>query len=399
MKPLLFLVLFSSALFGQKTVAPGPPSTPSLPTTPTTPNPNTRTTTPFPSDQTQQQGIEINRPVYLSGKVTLDDGTPPPDLVRIEKICGSNPKPQGYTDSKGRFNFQLDSSVGIFADASDSSFGGFPGQPRRSSSSGNFGRNGEPNLSGCELRAVLPGFRSDTVNLSMHRAFDNPNVGTIVLHRLGGVEGTTISYASLHAPKDATHAFEKGREAMKKSKEPEAEKQFRKAVELYPGYATAWYELGRIEESRQQIKEATEDYRKSIEADAKYISPFLSLSNIAARNADWAQTLDLTDRAIRLNAVEFPQMYYFNALANLNLRHLDTAEKSAREAQKLDTRKTFVKLDQLLGVILMEKQDYTGAARQMRAYLDANPQAKDAGQVRAQLAELEKLSPPPASQR
>lgn len=401
MKPLLFLVffvLFSFSLVGQKTVAPGTPSSPSLPTNPTTPNPSTRGTTPFPSDQTQQQGIDTNRPVYLSGKVTLDDGTAPPDLVRIEKICGSNPKPQGYTDSKGRFNFQLDSNIGILSDASDSSFG-FPGQSRRNSSSGTFGRNGEQSLSGCELRAVLPGFRSDTVNLSMHRAFDNPNVGTIVLHRLGGVVGTTISYASLNAPKDASHAFEKGLEAMKKNKEPEAEKQFRKALELYPGYATAWYELGRIEEGRQQIKEAAQDYRKAMEADAKYISPFLSLSNIAARNADWAQTLDLTDRAIQLNAVEFPQMYYFNALANLNLRHLDTAEKSAREAQKLDTRKTFVKLDQLLGVILMEKQDYPGAARQMRAYLDANPQAKDAGQVRAKLAELEKLSPPPASQR
>ncbi len=400
MKPAVFLFILAIASFAQKPVAPGTPATPNIPTTPTVPNPNNpRNTSPFPNDQTQQQGIEVNRPIYLSGKVTIDDGTPPPDLVKLEKICGANPKPQGYTDSKGRFNFQVDSNLGILADASDSSFGGFPGQPQRNNNPGGFGRNSEQSLSGCELRAVLPGFRSDSVNLSMHRAFDNPNVGTIILHRIGGVVGTTISYASLHAPKDATHAFEKGREALKKNKEPEAEKQFHKAVELYPGYATAWYELGRIDEGRQQIKEATENYKKAMEADAKYISPFLSLSNIAARNSDWAQTLDLTDRAIRLNAVEFPQMYYFNALANLNLRHLDTAEKSAREAQKLDTRKTFVKLDQLLGVILMEKQDYLGAARQMRSYLDANPQAKDAGQVRAQLAELEKLSPPPASHR
>jgi len=397
MKPAIFLILLTSAIFGQKTVAPGTPSTPSIPTTPTVPNTTTRFPSPYPNP-TQQQGIDTNRPIYLSGKVTLDDGTPPPDLVKIEKICGTAPKPQGYTDSKGRFNFQLDSNIGIMSDASDASFGGIQGQ-QRNSNYGNVGRNGEQGLSGCELRAVLPGFRSDTVNLSMHRAFDNPNVGTMVLHRIGGVEGTTISYTSLHAPKDATHAFEKGRDALKKNKEPEAEKQFRKAVELYPAYATAWYELGRLEEGRKQMKEATEDYRKAMEADAKYLSPFLTLSNIAMHNSEWAQAADLTDRAIRLNSVEFPQMYYFNALANLNLRHLDQAEKSAREAQKLDTRKTFVKLDQLLAAILVEKQDYPGAARQMRAYLEANPQAKDASQVRAQLAELDKLSPSPASQR
>jgi tetratricopeptide (TPR) repeat protein len=395
MKPVLFLLLAAVSLgFSQKAVTPGRPTTPTIPTVPTTPtNPNTRNTNPFPTDQSQQT-MDTARPIYLSGKVTLDDGTPPPDFVRIEKICGASPRPQGYTDSKGRFNFQLDGNIGVLADASDSTFG------RQSPSAGNItGRNGERNLSGCDLRAVLPGFRSDTVNLSMHRAFDNPNIGTIVLHRIGGVEGTTISYASLNAPKDATRAFEKGREALKKEKQTEAEKQFRKAVELYPGFATAWYELGRLEEGRKQESEAQTDYRKAMEADPKFISPYLNLSNMAAQKADWAQTVELTDGAIKLNAVEFPQVFYLNALANLNLRHLDAAEKSARQAQKLDTRKVLARLGQLLGVILLEKQDYPGAALQMRAYLVANPQAKDATQVRAQLEQLDKLSPPPAGQR
>ena len=391
------LQMVTVSALAQKTITPGRPvvTNPGLPTTPTTPNSGTTRNTPFPGDQTQQ-GVDIARPIYLSGKVVIDDGTPPPDLVRLEKVCGSSPKPQGYTDAKGRFNFQLDGNIGVMADASDSNFGTMPGQTR-SSSSGGFGR-GEQNLSGCELRAVLAGFRSDTVNLSMHRTFDNPNIGTIVLHRLGGVVGTTISYASLHAPKDATHAYEKGREALKKEKQPEAEKQFRKAVDLYPEYAAAWYELGRMEEGRQQFQEAAVDYRKSMDADVKYVSPLLQLSNLSAREGKWAETLEYTDRALRLNSVEFPQAFYFNALANLNLRHLEAAEKSAREALKMDTRKNFTKLDQLLGVILFEKQDYSGAAKFMRSYLDSNPTAKDAGQVRAQLAELDKLSPPPASQ-
>ena len=388
MKIAILLFSFVASLQAQKSISPGRPVTTTpgtITTNPTTSNPNTTNTNNLPNS-TNQPGIDTARPVFLSGKVVLDDGTPPPELVRIEKLCGASPRPEGYTDSKGRFSFQLDSSVGVFADASDSTLGGFPGQQRTSSNS----RATETSLSGCELRAILPGFRSDSVNLSMHRAFDNPNVGTIVLHRIGGIEGTTISYASLNAPKDAARAYEKGREALKKEKQPEAEKQFRKAVELYPGYATAWYELGRLDEARNQPKEASENYRKSIEADPKFFSPYLSLSNITARSGDWAQTLDLTDRALRLNSIEFPQAYYYNAVANLNLRHLDEAEKSAREAEKLDTRKNFPKLNQLLAAILIEKQDYSGAAKSMRAYLDANPQAKDAVEVRARLAELDK---------
>ena len=385
----LLLLSFAVLSFGQKTVTPGRPvTTPGTPinNNPVNPNPNSNTNTNTNPNNTNQQGLNTARPVFLSGKVALDDGTPPPELVRIEKICGATPRPEGYTDSKGRFSFQMDNNVGVFADASDSSFGGFPGQ--RSSASG--GSNTERSLSGCELRAVLPGFRSDSVNLSMHRSFDNPDVGTIILHRIAGVQGTTISYVSLNAPKDATRAFEKGREALRKEKQPEAEKQFRKAVELYPGYASAWYELGRMEEGRNQMKEATADFKKSIDADPKYVSPYLNLSNITAHDADWAQTLDLTDRALHLNSVEFPQAYYYNAVANLNLRHLDQAEKSAREAIKLDTRKSFVKLNQLLAAILVEKQDYSGAAKAMRDYLRDNPQASDAEKVRARLAELDK---------
>src|ERR1022692_3248637 len=35
------------------------------------------------------------RPIYLSGKVMLDDGTPPPGPVTIERVCNGNPRAQG----------------------------------------------------------------------------------------------------------------------------------------------------------------------------------------------------------------------------------------------------------------------------------------------------------------
>jgi regulator of sirC expression with transglutaminase-like and TPR domain len=45
----------------------------------------------------------------------------------------------------------------------------------------------------------------------------------------------------------------------------------------------------------------------------------------------------------------------------------------------------------LLGVILAQKQDYSGAAEQFKAYLVAVPGASDAATVRGQLTQLEKL--------
>lgn len=106
--------------------------------------------------------------------------------------------------------------------------------------------------------------------------------------------------------------------------------------------------------------------------------------------------MDTTNRAIRLDPVDFPQAYFFNSVANYYLHRLDAAEKSAREAEKLDSQYRFPKVNQVLGVILAEKRDFAGAAEQMRSYLKFAPEAQDATTVKGQLAELEKLSNPTA---
>lgn len=404
-----FTLFFSLSAFGQKG-APAPSrgagvgvgsSVPGS-TTPGTGFPNTpgRNTNNLPgTDQNRTNFPDTQRPIFLSGKVMLADGTAPTESVTIEKICSGNPRPVAYTSSKGRFSFQLGNTAGVMADASTSSLGN---SPYGNSGDGGFGSqrqtggspfgNTERDLMNCELRASLPGFRSDTVSLAGHRLFDNPDVGTIILRRMGNVEGTTISATSLQAPKDARKAFDKGRELLKKEKNEEAEKEFRKAVDAYPKYAVAWHELGRLQAGRNDSDGARKSYEQAIAADSKYVNPYLEMALMSAHAGDWKETADITSRVIRLNAVDFPVAYYYNAVANYNLKALDAAEKSAREAQKLDTQHRNPKADQLLGMILIEKKDFSGAAEQMRSYLKFAPGAKDADQVRSQLSELEKAA-------
>ena len=144
----------------------------------------------------------------------------------------------------------------------------------------------ERDLLGCEIRAVLPGFRSEVVSLASRRSMDNPDVGTIILHRMGHVEGRIISGTSLNAPKDAKKAFEKGQDLVKKKKFDEAAKSFQKAVDLYPKYAAAWFELGRLQEAQNQPDEARKSYEQSTAADPRFISPHLALALAAARVKD-----------------------------------------------------------------------------------------------------------------
>lgn len=353
---------------------------------------------PFPTDQQRmpQRMPEMPRSIFLSGRVMLDDGTPPPEPVTIERVCNGSPRPEGYTDSKGRFSFELGRNTAAMADASTS--GGFEGlgQPNSPTFGGggfggmSGGQNIERMLMGCELRASFPGFRSDNINLAGRRMLDNPDVGTIVLHRLANVEGFTFSATSGLAPKDARKAYEKSKDLLRKKKLPEAKVQLEKATSIYPKYAAAWYDLGRVLEANKELAEAKKAYEASIEADRKYVNPYLNLSGLYARESNWEKTAELSAQAVRLNPFEFPQMHFFNAVANLNLNKLDDAEKSAREARRLDPKSRFPKIDHVLGIILAEKRDIPGAAESLRAYLKASPDAPDAENIKKQLEQLEK---------
>jgi tetratricopeptide (TPR) repeat protein len=248
------------------------------------------------------------------------------------------------------------------------------------------------NLMGCELRAMLPGYRSDAVNLSGRRMFDQPDVGTIILHRLANVEGTTISATTLMAPKDARKAYEKAREALRKGKTADAQKELDKAVTAYPQFAAAWNDLGMLHEQGKDLTQARDCYSKAVAADPKLVPPYLHLTQLWLPEKNWQQVADITARVIKLDPVDYPEAYFYNAVAEYNMGKYEAAEVSAREAQKLDTAHKYPQVQHVMGVILYQKKDYAGAADQMRQYLLLAPDAPDASQVKQQLTELERLS-------
>ena len=372
----------------------------------TTSVPSTPSTIPGRTTQPGQQFPEMmNRPIYVSGKVVTDQGTPPPDSVTMELVCGSTIRPQGYTNSKGHFSFQLGQNQGVFQDAS---MGGAPEMRGMGSSTsmGQMGQNSpfggsamnsmggisERALMGCELRATLAGYRSDNLNLAGRRVMDNPDVGTIILHRLANVEGTIVSASSLAAPKDARKAYDKAREAMRKDKWDEAGKNLQKAVEIYPKYADAWFELGRYYHHSNNGDEAVKAYSQAIQIDPKFVKPYVPMAVLAYGKQNWADMAQFSGKAVRLDPATSPEAFLFNAVAEYNLRHLDVAEKSARQGIQIDSNHRVPKLNHLLGAILADKQDYPGAASQMKSYLEFAPKATDAEQVRKQLAEIEKFA-------
>jgi tetratricopeptide (TPR) repeat protein len=316
--------------------------------------------------------VDALHAVVLMGKVVIEGGGTPDAPVRIERVCGAAPRAEGFTDAKGNFSIMLGQEQSGIPDASETPSRGSPSQ-----------------LSGCELRALLPGYRSDAVSLS-NRNMGNPNVGTIFLHRVSNVAGLTTSATSDLAPKDARRAYRKALNAIKKNKLDEAQKLLQRAVAIYPKYAAAWCELGGLYERRNLTAEAREAYRQSIAADSKYINPYERLYLLAYREGKWQEAADTTDRVLRLNPFDFSDAYYYNAIANLRLNRLDAAEKSAREAVRLDASHQNGKAYYALGYILAQRRNYSEAAQNLKTYLAMAPAGKVSDDVRKQLGEIER---------
>jgi tetratricopeptide (TPR) repeat protein len=321
------------------------------------------------------------------------DGGAPAESVTIERLCSTNSvRAEGYTDSKGRFSFNLGQNSGAFADSSIGNPQAFqPGGTGASSNIGAGGANPNPESAywDCELRARLPGYRSGTVSLAGRRMLDNPDVGVIVLYPMAGIQGLTASATSSRAPKEARKAYEKGLAAAKKGKPDQAEQDFRKAVQVYPRFAEAWLELGKALERGEHYPEAREAYASALAADSKYVYPYQQLYQMALREQNWQDLADKTGQLLHLDPYEFPNAYYFNALAHLQLREYDAAEKSAQQAVEADWKQANPKTYYLRGAILVQKKDWAGAAESFRAYLKAAPDAADKAYVEKTLGQID----------
>jgi cytochrome c-type biogenesis protein CcmH/NrfG len=328
------------------------------------------------------------RPIFVSGKVLLENGGALSETVAIERICNGVSRREAYTDVKGQFEFQLGLNV-TFQDASESD----TRTTLNSSPRPGSGSSPRPlDLNGCELRAVLAGYQSSVVVLRTAGGDTwQYEVGTIFLKRMGDAPGTTISVTSMAAPKDAMHAYEKAQKT--KTESPaEAEKALDKAVHIYPQFAAAWSLLGDIHRQRNEFEAARTAYARAIAADPQFVNPAYGLAMIAMQERKWDETVHLSDQVLKLNAGAFPLAYFVNAAANYNQQNFDAAEESARKFKALDTQHAHPDVCLLLSYILSRKQDYAGAAHEIRDFLAVSPNSPDAEALTTEAKRFEQLS-------
>ena len=344
------------------------------------------------------RGQQIQRPIYLTGSVVLSSGEKPLEPVMIRRVCGSDSSPEGYTDAKGRFSFQVGS--GTSTASFDASVGGQSSDDLITGQSTPFGRLTGVNpsmgvdLSGCSLVVDAPGYRSNPIRLSRMHSMDRTDVGTFILTPLGGSQATAVSATTLAAPKKAKSAFEKAMKEIRKGSAAKVERvinELTKAVELYPEYAAAWTLLGQTKIQIGDVSGAGQALQRALEIDPLYIKPYEPLIVLRMSQGDWRRANELADVALEFNSADV-RMRWFKAVSQYELGSFDEAIRIIDAIQNDEQEaKLYPQTHHIRGLIHARRGEFDEAASEYRRYLEIAPESVAGDRIRRELNEWQEL--------
>jgi tetratricopeptide (TPR) repeat protein len=302
-------------------------------------------------------------PVIVSGTVTLEDGSPPPFIVSIERVCtpayGDAPGP--LTNKKGEWLWRID----------------FDPFDQRA----------------CVFRASHTGWVSTVVDASgLNQDLHNTTmkVPPLVI-AAATADPYTIHLAGDDIPGRVRGSFNKALKALDARKYDEALSELKDSVTAVPKFAEGWHAMGVINDTRGQMPEARDAYTHAIEADPKQLPSYVTLTRLCIKTKDWQCALKNADSLIKLDTKHiYPEIYLHRAVAQYQLKDLSAAEESAQEGIRRDTKHKWPRTEYVLGRILEAKGDMNAARERMTKYLDLQPTAKDAEEVQAHMLALGK---------
>jgi len=343
------------------------------------------TSTPRPSDTITRPGSIQDSGLYdywadmsgqgraggaLLGKVAVEGATLPWEPLLVTVTCSGKVDYTTQTDAKGSFGI-----VGLTL-------------PGALGKQGDSQRQMETHFEGCVVEGIVPGFRSSAITITQQMLREQPEIGTIMLSRIGRGSATTLSRTTETASPKAIKSFEKARAEMLQHNPSDAERDLQKAVQTDPGFAEAWLQLGKVQQASDP-QAAKNSFSKALAADPEFVLPYEQLAALAAQSSNWQEVLDNTNRMAQLYPEGTPQSWYLNALANFQMGKPDLAEASANKSLALDPHHSVLNTEQLLAVILARKGDLAGALDHLRSSVKYVPPGPNSDMLKQQIAQLE----------
>lgn len=295
--------------------------------------------------------------VILRGKVTMDDGSAPGKSVGLQRVCtdAQTATPGPLTESDGDYVWRL--NLDFMA-------------TRR-----------------CFIEATMSGHTSTQVELSNINP-TNPNIDLppIKLTLKGGDPYMLGAQNSNDIPGKSKTAFDAGMMAVTSGDVPGGLAKFESAVAENPKFAVGWQHIGILHMYQGNEAKAREAFARAAQENPKMLAPHVILTRLAIKDKDWAGAAKLAATTIPLDKDKvFPELYLHQAVAAYHLKDLTAAEAQAKRALDPKNKRPAPRAEYALGRILEAKGDTAGAKEHMQKYLELNPEAQDAAQIKAHI--------------
>lgn len=303
-------------------------------------------------------------PVIVKGRVLMEDGTPPPFTVSVERSC---------TDSKS----------------------GTPG-PLVNKKNGEWTWRIEINAfdqRACSFRAVHPGYSSTAVDGSRINMTSHDVTATVpdIILMAAVPDPASIRLSDETTPGKAKSFMAQATKSMDARDYRGTQAAIKLAVAAVPKYAQGWHALGIVDQVLQQPEEAKDAFNHAVEADPKDVASWVMLSRACLKLKDWDCALKAADNELKLDTKHvYTEIYLHRAVAQYGLKDMDGAEKSVAEAIKADTAHKRPRSEYVEGRILEAKGDINGARDHMTKYVQLAPAAPDLDAVKAHIELLGK---------
>ncbi|HUI76580.1 MAG TPA: tetratricopeptide repeat protein [Bryobacteraceae bacterium] len=305
--------------------------------------------------------------VIISGKVTMEDGAPPPFTVGIERVCtdiqGSAPGP--ITNKKGEYtwNMELDTF----------------------------------NSRTCWIQVTHPGYVSTRQDISAINATSHDptyTVPTLIISR-NVPDPHSISVPTNNIPDRAKSSFDAAMKSLDAPNFEQAASQLSAAVKASPKFAEGWHALGVVDERLQKTADAREAYEQALKANPKFLQPYVTLAALCIKTKDWECAAKVSADGIKADTKHlYSELYIHQAVVEYQHKDLSGAESSVQQAIQLDPYHHHPREEYVLGRILEAKGD-TGAAKEhIEKYLQLMPNPPD---IRALQEHLSNLGKPEAA--
>ena len=296
--------------------------------------------------------------LVIHGKVTMDDGSQIKKPAMLQKYCtGQTAGGQGPpTKPNGEYTWRVDIE-------------------RLSSKQ-------------CYLEATMEGYESTRVDLTSlsTKASGSIELPTMKLSLKGGDPYTLANGEPNDIPDKSRAAWDAAIAMVKANDLPGGTAKLQATVDANPKFALGWHNLGILYAVQGDALKSRDSFNKAAEANPKMLAPRVILTRLLIRDGDWAGASKMAVTALPLDKEHiYPELYLHQAVAEYNQKDLAAAETHAKQALDPKNKRPAPRAEYALGRILEAKGDMAGAKQHMSRYLELEPDASDAAQIKAHI--------------